>query len=177
MPAFCSVVRQPPQSPVSVSRFSKVSLRVNLSVFSNSFRKLHRSTKDEGAGASVAADGGVAGLSKFTPSAKLTAPPMRMSMSIARKVSSASARLKTLRPITKSKTAGREKVNVFASTVLPSWVFLTKTDPSGCSKTPEVRVKDVARRFGSASARCTNRWVPWPRRNRLQPWPLDTRTV
>src|ERR1700730_15980672 len=30
---------------------------------------------------------------------------------------------------------------------------------------------------GSASARCTNRWVPWPRRNRLQPWPLDTRTV
>ena len=30
---------------------------------------------------------------------------------------------------------------------------------------------------GSASARCTNRWVPWPRRNRLPPWPLDTRTV
>jgi hypothetical protein len=30
---------------------------------------------------------------------------------------------------------------------------------------------------GSAWARCTNRWVPWPRRNRFPPWPLDTRTV
>jgi hypothetical protein len=30
-------------------------------------------------------------------------------------------------------------------------------------KDPEVRVKDVARRFGVSVGKCTNRWVPWPR--------------
>ena len=120
MPTFCGVFRKPSQSPVSVSRFRKVPLRGNLDVFSNSFRKLHRSTNDEGVGASLATEGGVAGLSKFTPSAKLTPPDIPTSMSIARKASSAAERLKTLRPITKSKTASREKVNVFAWTILPS---------------------------------------------------------
>ena len=71
-------------------------------------------------------------------------------------------------------------------TVLPLIPFTTPhnrgflrqaADPCGCSKSPKFASKTWRAASESASARCTNRWVPWPQRNRLPPWPLDTRTV